>query len=136
MLFFTDGIHHARHWGLLTGTSSFRSRSPTPEGPGKKPREDSEVAVEETADTEFIGEPPAPERAAEDSGEMVVARPGQAPETLSAAPAAHMPRATDTSGMLLLSFDSEGCASSCHVVDGFLFYQGAPGRETTWIPRS
>ena len=68
------------------GASSFRSRSPTPEGPSKRPREDSEVVAEGTAASGPIEEPPVPERAARDVGEMVAARLGQAPEDLSAAP--------------------------------------------------
>ena len=122
---------------MTTGASFFRSRSPTPEGPSKRPREDSEVVAEETSDTGPIEEPPVPERAARDVGEMVTARLGQAPEDLPAAPAAHTPEAMDTFGALLLSFISEGCVSSCHVADGFgFFFQGVPGRESTWIPRS
>ena len=92
-----------------------------PEGPSKRPREDSEVATEETTDAEFAGEPPAPEQAAGDAMVTEVARPGQAPETLPAAPAAHVPEATDTSGSLSLSFSSEGCVSSCLIADGFCF---------------
>ena len=62
---------------------------------------------------------------------MVTTRLGQAPEDLPAAPAAHMPGATDTSRTLLASFASEGCVSSCHVTDGFgFFFQGVPGRRS------
>ena len=91
-----------------------------------------EVIAEGMADSRPNEEPPAPERAARDGGEMVTACLGQAPEDLPAAPAAHMPGATDTSGTLLASFASEGCISSCHVADGFgFFFQGVPGKEST-----
>ena len=108
--------------------SSFRSRSPTPDGPSKRPQEDSEVAAEETADAELAGDPPAPEQAAGDTRMTDVTRPGQAPETLSAAPTAHMLEATETSGSLSLSFGSEGCVSSCLIADGFCFTRVPWGR--------
>ena len=136
MFFFIDGMHQARHRGLLTGTSSFRSRSTMPEGPSKRPREDSEVVVEETTDAEFVGEPPAPKQAAGDTGEIVVARLGQAPGTLSIAPAAHMPEDADTSGALRLSFDSEGCVSSCLIADGFCFTRMPRGAGRRGSPRA
>ena len=53
---------------------------------------------------------------------MVTAHPREAPEDSPAAPAAHMPGATGTSGALLASFAPEGCVSSCHIVDGFGFF--------------
>ena len=97
-------VHHACLRELLTGVSSFRSRSTTPEGPSKRPREDSEVAIEETTEAESAREPPAPEQAAGVAMVTEAARPGQAPETLSVAPAARLPEATDISGSLLLPF--------------------------------
>ena len=94
--------------GPTVVASSFHSRSPTPEGPSKRPREDPEAAIEGTADSRPAGEPPAPERAAQGGGEMVTARPGQALEDLPVAPTARLPRAAGLSGASLTSFCVRG----------------------------
>ena len=66
-------------------------------------------------------EPPAPEQVSEDMEMTDVARPERAPEASSAAPVAHVSGAADTSGTYPLRSNTEGCASSCLVADGFFF---------------
>ena len=84
--------------------------------------------VEKTTEVEPTEEPPAPEQANKDMEMTDAARPYRAPEASSAAPAAHVLGATDTSGTYSLHFNTEGCASSCVIADGFCFIQNAPGK--------
>ena len=76
----------------------------------------------------LAGEPPAPEQATGDTRMTNVACPGRAPETLSAAPVARVLEATDTSGSLLLSFDSEGASALASLMTAFVS-SGCPGEK-------
>ena len=76
-------------------------------------------------------EPLAPEKANEDTEMTDAAHPERAPKVSSTAPAAHVSGAADTSGTHPLCFNTEGCASSCLVADGFCFIQDAPGKGAT-----
>ena len=73
-------------------------------------------------------ERPAPEQANENLEMIDAAHPEWAPVVPSAAPRPICRGATDTSGTYPLCFNTEGCASSCLVADGFCFIQEAPGK--------
>ena len=91
-----------------------------PEGPSKRPRESPETAAEETADVEPAEEPPALEQADEDLLMTDAAHLERAPMVPSAAPAAHMPGATDTSGMYSLRFDTGDAPTLASLLTAFV----------------